>query len=438
MRDLITKAARRTRRLRRDPDVVLIARGTVASVISFVIALHLSSQPAPLTAPLTALLVVQVTLYSTLTMGIKRVNAVVVGVLLAIGFSAVVGLSWWSLGLIVLVALVIGRWARTGEFVNEVAISAMLVLGVTRLASQAWDRVLETLIGAVVGMLMNLLWAPPLWLDTAHASVEDLARQARSLLLRLADQLDRPTAVPDAAARLHEARALDQAVADVDDALRRAEDSLRLNPRASEPLVSRVVLRTGLDTLEICVVVVRVLARSLTDLAKRRSDNETLLAEVEAKALQELLSLVGDALVHFAVMFSSHVTGDAEQAEERLDETLTLASGARDRAADLLLDRVRELPLAWQLHGSMLAEVDRILSELDPEHRSQRLMENLDQAVGRRERARARTPLQRLRRVFGVGGDLEAAHREDERRRRRHGARVGAPPPPPGPGAGER
>lgn len=63
---------------------------------------------------------------------------------------------------------------------------------------------------------------------------------------------------------------LDQAIADVDAALRQAEDSLRLNPRISEGLLSRLVLRTGLDTLEICVVVVRVLARSLTDLAKRR------------------------------------------------------------------------------------------------------------------------------------------------------------------------
>ncbi len=127
-------------RRRREPVVVQTVRSTVAAVLSYVVALVLSSEPAPLTAPLTALLVVQVTLYATLTTGMRRVNAVVVGVLIAIGFSALVGLTWWSLGLIILASLVIGRFVRAGEFVPEVAISAMLVLGVTRVAETAWDR----------------------------------------------------------------------------------------------------------------------------------------------------------------------------------------------------------------------------------------------------------------------------------------------------------
>src|SRR6185437_11365292 len=105
------------------------------------------------------------------------------------------GLSWWSLGLIILAALAVGQFVKVDEFVNEVAISAMLVLGVTRLASQAWDRVLETLIGAGVGLLFNLLFAPPVWVDTAGESLEDLARRARHLLLRIGEELSGPTPV---------------------------------------------------------------------------------------------------------------------------------------------------------------------------------------------------------------------------------------------------
>ncbi|MET8756167.1 aromatic acid exporter family protein, partial [Streptomyces sp. NPDC004667] len=114
---------------RRDPVVVQSVRSTGAAVVSYVIALRLSDEPAPLTAPLTALLVVQVTLYSTLTTGVRRVNSVVAGVLVAIGFSALVGLTWWSLGLVILASLVVGHLVRVDEFVPEVAISAMLVLG---------------------------------------------------------------------------------------------------------------------------------------------------------------------------------------------------------------------------------------------------------------------------------------------------------------------
>ncbi|GHH75497.1 FUSC family protein [Kitasatospora indigofera] len=393
--DSVSVTAYLRRRLK-DPVVVLTVRATVAATLSYAVALQLSSEPAPLTAPLTALLVVQVTLYSTLTTSIRRVNSVVVGVLIAIGFSSVMGLSWWSLGLIILASLTIGQFVRVDEFVNEVAISAMLVLGVTRLATQAWDRVLETLIGAGVGLLFNLVFAPPVWVDTAGESIEDLARRARHLLLRIAEELGGPTPVERAAARLHEARRLDQAIADVDAALRQAEDSLRLNPRISEGLLSRLVLRTGLDTLEICVVVVRVLARSLTDLAKRRGEDERLFPPDVALALEELLTHIGGALVSFAVLVSTQVSSNAEEAEERLAAELSAAWASRERVAQMLLRRVQEHPEAWQLHGSLLAEIDRILDELDLEHRGRRLMEELDRAsVANRERF---TRLGRLRR----------------------------------------
>ncbi|MEY9965014.1 hypothetical protein ABIA33_003056 [Streptacidiphilus sp. MAP12-16] len=363
---------------RRNPVVEQTVRATVAATISFAVAERLSSEPAPLTAPLTALLVVQVTLYSTLTTSIRRVNAVVIGVLIAIGFSSVTGLSWWSLGLIILAALTVGRFVRVDEFVSEVAISAMLVLGVTRLASQAWDRVLETLIGAGVGLLFNFLFAPPVWVDTAGESLEDLARRGRHLLLGIAEELDRPSEVGRSAARLHEARRLDQDIAAVDASLRQAEDSLRLNPRTPEGLLSRLVLRTGLDTLEICVVVVRVLARSLTDLAKRRDQGEPLFPREVALALEELFAHIGAALVSFAVLVTAQASSNAEEAESRLATELSAAGASREKVADMLLDRVQERPHAWQLYGSLLAEVDRILDELDLEHRSRRLMEELD------------------------------------------------------------
>ncbi|GAA2741872.1 MULTISPECIES: FUSC family protein [Kitasatospora] len=365
----------------KDPVVVQTVRATVAATISYAVAVQLSSEPAPLTAPLTALLVVQVTLYSTLTTGIRRVNSVVVGVLIAIGFSSVMGLSWWSLGLIILASLTVGQFVRVGEFVQEVAISAMLILGVTQVASQAWDRVLETLIGAVVGLLFNLVFAPPVWVDTAGEHIEELARRARHLLLSIAEELPGPVPVERAAARLHEARRLDQAIAEVDAALRQAEDSLRLNPRISEGLLSRLVLRTGLDTLEICVVVVRVLARSLTDLAKRRRPGEPLFPPEVTVGLEDLLEHIGSALVSFAVLVTTQVSRNAEEAESRLTSELAAAWRSRENVAQLLLRRVQEHPEAWQLHGALLAEIDRILDELDLDHRSRRLMEELDRAA---------------------------------------------------------
>ncbi|MEW2080488.1 aromatic acid exporter family protein [Streptomyces sp. NPDC005283] len=364
---------------RREVAVVQTLRSTAAATLAYVAALWLTSEPAPLTAPLTALLVVQVTLYSTLTTGIRRVNSVIAGVLIASGFSALVGLTWWSLGLIILASLVLGRVVRVGEFVPEVAISAMLVLGVSRVAYTAWDRVLETLIGAGVGLLFNVLLVPPVWVGPAGESIQDLARRMRRLLLRIGEELTSPTPVERAAARLHEARRLDHDIAEVDAALRQAEDSLRLNPRVKEGLLRRVVLRTGLDTLEICAVVLRVLARTMTDLAKERTE-EDLFPPEEGLALEELLSHVADAIVSFAVLVTTQVSESADAAESRLAGELAAAAAARERAAELLLEGVKRQPRDWQLYGALLTEIDRILAELDIAHRSRRLMEELDRA----------------------------------------------------------
>ncbi|NEB02671.1 aromatic acid exporter family protein [Streptomyces sp. SID13726] len=397
---------------RRDPVVVRTLRSAAAATIAYVIALRLSPEAAPLTAPLTALLVVQVTLYATLTTGIRRVNAVVAGVLVAIAFSLLVGLTWWSLALLIVASLVVGRLVRVEEFVPEVAISAMLVLGVTAVGDTAWARVVETLIGAVVGLACNLLFAPPVWVDEAGESIEGLARRVRKLLLRMGEEAAGRTPVEIATARLYEARELDHDIVEVDAALQQAEDSLKLNPRVKEGLLHRVVLRTGLDTLEICTVVLRVLARTLTDLAKERDpfadepdpldegpDPEPLFGPETGRAVEQLLSEIGDAVVSFAVLVTTHVSVSAESAEARLTAELRQATATRDKLAQLLLEEVQRDARHWQLHGAVLTEVNRILDELDTEHRSRRLLEELDRAA--REQRERMPQLTRLQERWG-------------------------------------
>lgn len=361
----------------RDPVTVQTVRSAAAATVAYVIALRLSPEAAPLTAPLTALLVVQVTLYSTLTTGMRRVNAVVSGVVVAILFSLLVGLTWWSLGLLILASLITGHLVRVDEFVPEVAISAMLVLGVTTHGDTAWARIVETLIGAVVGMGFNLLLAPPVWVEEAGESIEELARRVRQLMLRIGEEAAGRPPAARAAARLHEARRLDHDISEVDADLRQAEDSLRLNPRVREGLLHRIVLRTGLDTLEICTVVLRVLARTLTDLTKQR-EPERLFAPETGAVFEQLLSEVADAVVSFAVLVTTSVSADAESAEERLASELRQASATRDKVARLLFEEARRDASQWQLLGAVLTEVDRMLDEMDTEHRTRRLFEELD------------------------------------------------------------
>ncbi|CAM5643916.1 FUSC family protein [Streptomyces californicus] len=133
--------------------------------------------------------------------------------------------------------------------------------------------------------------------------------------------------VSRAAARLHEARRLDHDIVEVDASLRQAEESLTLNPRVRHGLLHRVVLRTGLDTLEICAVVVRVLSRTLTDLAKARTE-EALFHPDVTELLQELFGRLAEAIESFArTGHDADFAADADAAEERLADAL-----ARSRA----------------------------------------------------------------------------------------------------------
>ena len=96
----------------------------------------------------------------------------------------------------------------------------------------ALGRVVETLVGAVVGVLVNLLIAPPLYVQPASEAIVDLAhRMARGQ--RLADALRGKWSRSTADVHLAAARALGAGVARADARLAQTEESARLNPRGT-------------------------------------------------------------------------------------------------------------------------------------------------------------------------------------------------------------
>jgi hypothetical protein len=257
----------------------------------------------------------------------------------------------------------------------------MLVLGVAHQPAAAWDRILETLIGAVVGVLLNALFAPPVFLRPAGEAVEDLARKMRQLLERIGDELSEGATAEHAGSWLHEARRLNSEIARVDAELARAEESTRLNPRVRRGMQARIVLRSGLDTLEICAVVLRTLCRSLTDLARPREGHPPLYDHEIAAGLHELLRHVADAVDSFGRLITAQVTAGAERAEEQLAEALAEGRATRVRIARLLRCETDRDAERWELHGALLANIDRLLDELDVEKRSRRLAMEFDRST---------------------------------------------------------
>ena len=186
--------SRELARVRRDgrASVLWSLRITVAATASYLVASLFFPGTQPLLAPLTAMLVVQVTPLSLLASGLDRVIAVVAGVALAVGFAAVVPLEWWSLGVLILISITIGQFLRLRSNLVEVAISAMLVLGVGAIGAEAaaWQRIAETLVGAAVGIIATLVFPPKVASSDAGRAIDGLADAVSELLARAAGELD--------------------------------------------------------------------------------------------------------------------------------------------------------------------------------------------------------------------------------------------------------
>src|SRR3954451_18837596 len=258
-------------------------RLTVPAVLAYVVAHLAFPHGQPLTGPLTALLVVQVSLFATLTTGLKRVLAVVCGVVLAVLVSSVVALSWWSLGGVIALAIVVGQVLRLGDHLLEVPISAMLVLGVSSAESAAASRVAETLVGAGVGVLATVLYPPPVQTRTAGEAVEVVAVRTADVLDRVADELPDAGSGDRAGAWLEDVRRLNRYVTRGDRALDEAGDSRRLTPRAMGTTDRLPMLRRDLDALEHSAVALRQLFRTVSDAVGNRPEPQDVAREGTAR-----------------------------------------------------------------------------------------------------------------------------------------------------------
>ena len=338
-------------------------KSTLAAVTAYVLALLIPGDPQPVLAPLTALLVVQLTVYATVRTGIQRVASVVAGVVLATLVSDWVGLTWWSLAVVVFAALVIGRQLRLGENVLEVPISAMLVLSVGGLHSVAVERVYETLIGAAVGAVVNVVLRPPVFIQSAGDAVGELGGRMAQWAREVGSDVLSAWSVEHAHQWLERARDLDASVLEARAAVGQGEDSPRLNPRRRRIGDATLSLRAGLAALEHAVIQLRGIARCLADLAESYGDDGEPSTEVRG-VLGLLLDDIGNAIVYFTELVAPDVTGPARDSRPVRD----YVSQARLHRTDLM----RALPVdaqgdpeLWRIYGALLVNVDRLLREID-------------------------------------------------------------------------
>ncbi|MBB3156356.1 putative membrane protein YccC [Microbacterium proteolyticum] len=321
-----------------------VAKSALAIVAAWLLAGWLVQGPPPIFAAIAALLVVQPSVNQSFTRAVERSVGVIVGVVIAALLGLAFGSQPWVALLSAGVALVVAWAARISPgATNQIAISALLVLALgTATPNYALDRVLETLIGAAIGIVVNAVLVPPVLVPPAREKVDALGRELAASLERLADALETPQTSGSLEGLLIEARLLRPVRDAAADALRDGEDSLALNPRSGRHRTDLAAMGDLLDRFTPVVTQTVGMTRAVYD-----GYDASIVDEPAVRAIAEQLHRAAhDVRLAFGLD-----TGVGRGTEP---------SAAEEPALTRPLQIQTPSPAHWVLVGSMLTDLHRV------------------------------------------------------------------------------
>jgi uncharacterized membrane protein YccC len=334
-------------------QVLLAAKTAIAAGLAWVAALAADPHSRPYFAPLAVLLVVQPTVYDSLSRAFQRVAGVVVGVAAALAVSRVLGPSAWSIGIIIFAGLLVGWTARLGpQGVVQVPVSALLVFLVGQTTpGYAGERIVDTLIGAGVAVIAVLLTPSAPAPDAVMSQALAPLRRCAEILRAVSTGIASTWTAAQADAWRRDAAALIDLIA----AARRDHEGFRLssrwNARAGRQRAALGQAEEALRSGERIAVCTRSMARALADGSGHARPMPSLGA---------MLASTASATAAYAAWLASAGT----PADRRsLAETVRAADDTLTRALARVQERWGSDPAQWLTFGMTLAMSQRILAE---------------------------------------------------------------------------
>lgn len=352
-------------RLRRLGVGERVIKTALAASLAWAVAGLIPDNPRPVLAPLTAIFTIQLTVAGSLRGSIQRILGVLCGVGVAVLAAWLVGIEAWSIGVVILFTLAVGRRLKLeAAGVEQMTVSALLVLLIgagADFAQVAALHVVNTLVGTAVGLALNGLIAPPSYVPDARLALRALGERVVHILDDLSAGIGAGIGPDQARSCLVAAREASSALARSQAALVRAEESLLFNLFARQQRERLAVYRRANRALEHAAIQTRIIARSVADATSTapsafhaawtrapavRAQASEMVAAL-AVALHRFIDLADDpdhpAAFHAAV---------AEVRRQRID----CAVAAR-LSADLCPD-------GWILLGQLLAVADQLAADL--------------------------------------------------------------------------
>lgn len=347
----------------------LVVKSVLAASVSWYLAMHVFGSASPTFAPFSALLMMQPTIAQSLDQTLRYIGAVLAGVVLV----GVTGLPWGPspliFGLMLLMALGLSRWRRLGNQRLQVAVAAVFAYGTFAMAtdtSSAFSHVAAivwtVLLGCTIGVLTNILIAPPLRYRSVRYAVEVLADSAHDLLHDIGNAIGR-YAPDDDESRDWERRAHDlrSRASQTRETIEHVAESVKFNPRR---LLNRGDddsfdgYRAIVDTLERAVEEICSIARGLSYAATRENVGEA--HERFLRDYARLLITAGDVV---GALGQLHTTDDLRDGHG-LDDALARCREAGGELATRAEGQQLDDPDDWAVYGGLHTDGRRLAEEL--------------------------------------------------------------------------
>ena len=337
-----------------------LCKAALATVLAWQFAVRVLHSPTPFYAPMAALLVVDRTMVRSVWAGVQRIAAVVLGMSVAWAVGSVAGANWWSIGPVIFLALLLGRWPRLGDQgiqVPAMVLLSLLTVGGTNV-SFTYVTILETLIGGAIGVITNGLVLAPLHLRRPRERVVALASQVHELLDQMAEGLRGDW---DADLARHWYRVGGEIASDAPDVVEeisKGRESTRLNPRHNvRPVrVDWEGYESVVDALRHAQWQITGIARTLVDAADDRAPQPAPSPHFLAR-YADALDALADAVTEFGLL--------DDDARATFDRQVVRAERILAELRELMRVTPLDDPEAWPVYGSLISDAQRAVRELD-------------------------------------------------------------------------
>ncbi|MFD1829923.1 aromatic acid exporter family protein [Streptomyces desertarenae] len=368
-------AGRAARRAWREPgrerDVVVQSlKAALAAVVAWLVADRWLHAPLSFIAPWVAVVLVRTTVYQSLAQGVQQVVAITVGTVAATAAGMALGVPVVAMAVVLPVVLLLSAWPKLGDQGTYAATAALFTLAFgDPSVDLAVARVLESLLGAVVGVGVNMLILPPTHLRSTEESVRRVVEEAGQTIRSVADGLGDAWDHQRAREWEGRARGLFGLTGQARSALERSRESTRLNPDPRR----RAQLRHIQAPYRHTVRVLEQLADYLADLTRTLTEASGDIPSVPRPGGPSLASYarflrqVADAIDAYG-----HVTTGEDDPASRdwLNRTVEEIRTAHDRLRETLVGQGTADPQWMALYGSLLTDARRLADDLltEPPH----------------------------------------------------------------------